>query len=573
MEEAAYLERLRALWAAHWPAGMARAPLYPLGEIPLSEMLRERARRHPDRPAVIFYGAALSYAALDRLSDRFAALLVAEGVRPGDRVAVFLPTCPQFHVAFFGILKARAVHVPVNPLFREQELLYELEDTGAEVIVAQDQLMPLLRSVRDRTPLRRVFVTSIAETLPEAPAIPIPDSIAAPRIPCPDAVDLLPAIASCDAPVPREVPDLDAIAALNYTGGTTGMPKGCIHTQRDMVHTAATYAARIPGGAAEAEREVHLNFFPLFWIAGENLGLVFPVFCGATLVELARWDPLGWMAAVERYRANDACLLVDNAVAVMDHPDAARFDLRSLRRVGCASFVKKLNLDYRRRWQALTGTVMAEVAWGMTETHTHDTFTTGLQQEDFDLHQQPIFVGLPTPGTEFAIRDFDTGALVPLGAEGEITVRTPSLFKGYWRRPEATAAAIREGWFHTGDIGLLDERGFLHFLGRRKEMLKVNGMSVFPAEIEAMLGRHPAVIGSAVIGRPDERRGQVPVAFLLLDPARRAAWPTAAAMAEWCRASMATYKVPEIRIVESLPMTATGKVKKEELARLLDTAS
>jgi acyl-CoA synthetase (AMP-forming)/AMP-acid ligase II len=275
------------------------------------------------------------------------------------------------------------------------------------------------------------------------------------------------------------------------------------------------------------------------------------------------------MAAVDRYKANDACLLVDNAVAVMDHPDAARFDLRSLRRVGCASFVKKLNLDYRRRWQALTGTVMAEVAWGMTETHTHDTFTAGLQGDDFDLKQQPIFVGLPAPGTEFAIRDFDTGALVPLGTEGEITVRSPSLFKGYWRRPEATAEAIRDGWFHTGDIGLLDESGFLHFLGRRKEMLKVNGMSVFPAEIEAMLGRHPAVIGSAVVGRADARRGQVPVAFLLLDPARRDTWPTEAAMAAWCRDAMAAYKLPEIRFVESLPMTATGKVKKEELAKLL----
>jgi long-chain acyl-CoA synthetase len=566
MTDAAYLDHLRTLWRRNWPAGIPREPLYPCGEIPLSEYLRERARRHPDKPAIIFYGTIMTYGELDRLSDRFAALLANEGVGKGDRVAVFLPTCLQFHVAFYGILKLGAVHVPVNPMFREHELLYELEDTGAEVIVAQDQLMPLVRQVLPRTKLRRVFATSVAETLPAEPTIPVPESVAQPRIACPDAVDLLPALATCTAPVPQDVPDLDATAALNYTGGTTGLPKGCIHTQRDMVYTAATVCAR-SGSIEAAEREVTLSFYQLFWIAGENTGLIVPVFCGATLIELSRWDPVGWMAAVDRYKVTAGSLLVDNAVTVMEHPRAGEFDLRSLQRTGVSSFVKKLNLDYRRRWHTLTGAVMAESAWGMTETHTHDTFTQGLQEDDFDLKQQPIFVGLPVPGTEFKICSFETGELLPLGQEGEIVVRSPSQLKGYWNKPEATAASIRDGWFHTGDIGVLDEQGFLHFLGRRKEMLKVTGMSVFPAEIEAMLGRHPAIIGSGVVGRPDEKRGQVPVAFVLLDPERRTGL-TEADLAEWCRANMATYKVPEIRFVDSLPMTATGKVKKEELAKL-----
>jgi acyl-CoA synthetase (AMP-forming)/AMP-acid ligase II len=209
---------------------------------------------------------------------------------------------------------------------------------------------------------------------------------------------------------------------------------------------------------------------------------------------------------------------------------------------------------------------MIEAAWGMTETHTCDTFTTGQQADDFDLKSQPIFVGLPVPGTEFKITSFETDELLPLGAEGEIVVRSPSLLKSYWNKPEATAASLRDGWFHTGDIGLLDDAGFLHFLGRRKEMLKVNGMSVFPAEIEALLGQHPAVAGSGVIGRADEARGQAPVAFVL---AKEGAGLTEAALAAWCRQNMATYKVPAIHIVDQLPMTATGKVKKEELARLL----
>ena len=175
-------------------------------------------------------------------------------------------------------------------------------------------------------------------------------------------------------------------------------------------------------------------------------------------------------------------------------------------------------------------------------------------------------MGLPVPGTEFKICSFETSEILPLGTEGEIVVRSPSQLKGYWNKPEATAQSIRDGWFHTGDIGLLDVDGFLHFLGRRKEMLKVNGMSVFPAEIEALLGQHPAVVGSGVIGAPDERRGEMPVAFVLTDPG---AALTAEALAAWCRENMATYKVPAIRLVDQLPMTATGKVKKEELRGLL----
>ncbi len=562
-DDDSYLAHLRALRDRNWPTGIPREPHYPFGEVPITEYLRRWADIQPDRAAIVFYGAETSWAELNRQSDRFAALLVESGARPGDRVAVYLQSCPQYHAAFFGILKAGCVHVPVNPMFREHELLYELNDTGAELILAQDQLMDLVRAVLPRSALRRVFVTSVAEALPSEPTIPILDSIAQKRIACPDAVDLLPALAAVTGPVPNIVVDLDAVAALNYTGGTTGMPKGCVHTQRDMIYTAATTCAC---ASQTTRHDVVLNIFPVFWIAGEDMGILFPVFAGCTLVELARWDAKGWMAAVDHYRVTEAVLLVDNAVAVMDHPDLGDYDLTSLRRTGVASFVKKLNRDYRARWHALTGTTMAEVAWGMTETHTCDTFTTGMQDNERDL-RDPIFVGLPVPGTEFVIRDFETGALLPLGQEGEMVVRSPSMLKSYWNKPEASAEALRNGWFHTGDIGMIDTDGYLHFLGRRKEMLKVTGMSVFPAEIEALLGQHPAVVGSAVLGRPDERRGQVPVAFVLIDPAM-ADTMTEAELTAWCRGNMATYKVPEIRFAESLPMTATGKVKKEELAKL-----
>jgi fatty-acyl-CoA synthase len=286
-----------------------------------------------------------------------------------------------------------------------------------------------------------------------------------------------------------------------------------------------------------------------------------PPMNGEPLVLLTRWDPLGVLQAIERYRVTTTALIVDGAVELMNRPDFGDYDLSSLDRVRVVSFVKKLDTDIRKRWFDLTGTVLAEAAWGMTETHTSNTFTTAMQDDDFDLKQQPVFVGLPVPQTEFVIRDFDTGAIVPLGEEGEITVRTPAMLKGYWRREAATKEAIRDGFLHTGDIGVLDEMGYLHYLGRRKEMLKVRGMSVFPAEVEAVLGKHPGVQGSGVVGRADAHAGQIPVAFVQpADPAL-----TAEALTLWLSEKLSKYKIPEIRLVEALPMTATGKVRKAEL--------
>lgn len=565
VDESAYLAAHRKLVEARWPADLPREPIYPFGEIPLTDYLRRWAETAPDRVAVDFYGHAISYAALDAQADRFAALLQQAGAAPGTRVALFMGNCPQFIVCFLGILRAGCVHVPVNPMFREHELDYELNDAQTEFIVAQDVLVPLVETVRPKTSLKKLWSTGMADLIPAEPAWPVPASIVSDRAAAGGAEDLAEAMAKAPAtPAPVEV-DLDALCKLNYTGGTTGMPKGCVHTQRDMIYTAATVQAcgnRLQPG------EVMLNFYPLFWMAGEDVGLIFPIFSGATCVLLGRWDPVSFMAAVQARKVTAVKLLVDNAVELMDHPRVGEFDLSSIEKTQVSSFVKKLNGEFRARWKALTGSVMAEAAWGMTETQTCDTFTTGFQTDDYDLSLQPIFVGLPMPGTEFKICDFETGVPVPFGEEGEICIRSPSILKEYWMKPEATAVSIKGGFLHTGDIGVIDELGFLHFLGRRKEMLKVRGMSVFPAEIEAMLGRHPAILGSGVIGREDADRGQVPVAFVVLDR-EKAQGLDGPAIEAWCGEAMATYKRPEVRLVDSLPMTATGKVKKDELAKLL----
>ena len=563
-DEESYLAHVRVLQSELWPSGVPREPVFPLGRKPLTEYLRDWAGRQPDKPAVLFYGRATTYGELDRLSDRFAAMLARLGARKGDRVAVFLPNCPQFYICFFGILKAGCVHVPVNPMFTRPELTYELNDTGARIVVAHDQLAHLVGEVRAECGVEHVIVTSFLDALPDEPEGPLPAALTTPRVAVPNSIDMMGALTQENGAPPVVDVSLDDIAALNYTGGTTGMPKGCVHTQFDMLFTGAVMGSI---SMSVTREDVIINFWPIFWMAGEDVGIILPIVTGATCVLLARWDPAAFMFAVERNRATISNMVVDNAVEIMNHPDAGKYDLSSLREVMVASFVKKLNPAFREGWRKLTGTVLREAAWGMTETHSYDAFNRGWQDDDRDLKQRQIFCGLPVPQTDFKIMEFDSNKIMPLGVEGELCVRTPSLLKGYWNMPDAAGEGLVDGWLRTGDIGMISEIGTIHFLGRRKEMLKVKGMSVFPSEIESVLGQHAAVTGSGVIGRVDGARGQVPVAFVTVLPERRAEM-TEAALEAFCRERLAVYKIPEIRIVESLPMTATGKVKKEELAKL-----
>lgn len=567
MIESAYLEHLETLWSKSWPAGKSRTPQYPLGEQPLFEYLRHWARKVPHKPAIEFYGYRLTFSELDDLSDRFAALLHDLGVVAGDRVAVFMPNCPQFNIAYWGIMKAGAVHVPVSPLSKDLELRHELGDARPKAVLCFDALLPLTRPVCDDLGIEHVLITSYAELKPASPTIPLPDFFDLPKTRATEReIDFFEALGKVSVRKDISAPQLDDIAALNYTGGTTGLPKGCIHTHRNILYTMASYYPTVFGSQDETQDTVQLSFLPQFWIAGENTGVLMPVFSGNTLVLMARWDAHAFMKGVQHYGVNQSFMLVDNIDDVLNQPDLERFNLTSIDVTPCVSFIKKLNPDYRRRWREQTGSILFEAAFGMTETHTCDTFTRGFQDDDFDLSFDPSFVGLPVPGTEIKIADFKTGELKPLGEEGEINLRTPSLLKGYWDKPDLNNDLFDNGWFKTGDLGLITEDGFLRYLGRRKEMLKVNGMSVFPTELESLIGRHPDIAACGVVGRKDQKKGQVPVAFIILKPDSA---ETSESLRSWCFEVMSVYKVPEIRLMDSLPMTATGKIIKTELEQML----
>ncbi|WP_341257559.1 AMP-binding protein [Gordonia malaquae] len=536
----AALAEITAVQIANWPEEVGREIVYPAGRATMVDHLRHWAVTRPASVAISFYGHDITYAEYNDASDRFAGWLSSVGVEPGDRVGVHLANCPQFLIAMLGILKAGAVHVPVNPMFKAFELRHELVDADVTVLLTSPDQLDLLDGIRTDTSLRVVATTAIDDLLRPDPGRDWVDVMAAPRAPIRPA-------------------DPDALAALNYTGGTTGMPKGCEHTQRHMAYTAAT--ATLASGQQIGEPDsVPLNFLPVFWIAGEDFGILKSLINGQRVVLLTRWDAAVVVDAIRDNRVTDLVATVDNYLEILELADLDPAALASLTSTLAVSFVTRLSPDIRARWRTEVGTVLREASYGMTETHTADTFTLGFQHDDRDLRADPVFCGLPVPGTDILVVD-DRGIPVEVGGTGQIIVRSPSIMTRYLDNPEATASSIVDGWLQTGDLGRFDEWGALHYLARTKEMIKINGMSVFPSEVETLMRLHDGIAAVSVVPRPDAAKGQVPVAFVVTVDGG----PDRTELEAWARENLATYKVPEIVIVDALPMTATGKIRKGDL--------
>ncbi|NEX62419.1 AMP-binding protein [Noviherbaspirillum galbum] len=527
---------------------------YRHGEQPLHEYLRHHARIRPEKAAYLWYGKEISYGELDRLSDRFAVKLAALGVKKGDRVLVFLNNCPQYAIAHFGIQKLGAIISPCSPLFKKHELEYQAADLGAEVIVAADQLYPVIEQVLPSTRLKHVFLTHYGDMLPPEPAISVPPEMSTPKLAVAGTMDFLESLEQPGEAVPQPALQMEDVALMTYTSGTTGMPKGAMLTYRNALFKTACTAF-----ASGAEHDhVMLAVAPLYHIAGMLMGLNVTVYSGATTVLLHRFDPLAVLQAIDRYKVVNWYSIAPMNVAVMQAPQAGDYDLRSLRINPCTSFGITLTEELAERWRAFAGGCQTyEAAYGLSETHTCDTYT---PPDAIRWGTQ----GRLLPGVECRIVDPQTGNDLPVGTLGEIAMRSPGNFKGYWNKPEATAATLRDGWVFTGDMGKLDADGNLTFTGRLKEMIKVSGYSVFPEEVETILIKHPAVKQAAVIGIPDPAKGEVVKAFVVLHPGAPASTPED--IIAWSREQMASYKAPrEVIFRSELPATGTGKM----LRRLL----
>jgi long-chain acyl-CoA synthetase len=367
-----------------------------------------------------------------------------------------------------------------------------------------------------------------------------------------DCEDFLEVARSGAKPAPVEV-DLDDLALMTYTSGSTGLPKGAMLTHGNT-HYKISSVAKLH---AISTADVILAVAPLYHIAGMNNGVYAPICSGAAAVLMYRFEPVAVALALERYRVTWWYSIAPMNVALMQLPDVHERDWTALRRNPVTSFGIAYTEALANQWHAFTpNCVSAEAAYGLSETHTSDTAMPS-DAIRWGTH------GKPLPGNEIRIVDPATGATLPPGEAGEITIRGPGNFKGYLNKPEATAATLRDGWVHTGDVGRFDADGYLTFLGRFKEMIKVSGYSVFPEEVEVILIKHPAVSQAAVLAKPDPEKGEVVCAFIVTKPG---ASLTAEALVAWSRENMAAYKVPrDVRFIDALPATGAGKVLRRML--------
>jgi long-chain acyl-CoA synthetase len=527
---------MEKIWMKHWPSDIPKEVVLSEGKKPVFEYLKIHAQRTPDKTAIIYYGREISYRELDESSDKFAQYLQQLGLEKGDRVGLFLGNSPQYAIAHFGILKMGGIVCPCSPLFKEMELKYEVNNAGMKCLVALDQFMPIVNHVREEMPtLLSIVSTSFQDYLPPSPTLTLHNSLKVPKQTDPHTDDFM---AIMQTPMKEELPeitiDLDQdIALFEYTGGTSGLPKGAM-----LSHFAHLYKPSAADTIMHIGKDSRvLTTMPFFNIAG-MLFLIGPVLRGATNIMLTQFDPLAVMQAIDTYRVTEWYSMVPMNLAIMKHPEASQYNFSSLKLNLTTSFVVALDEKIAKQWETFTGGCpLLEGAYGLSETHTLDTFCPRHKIKYGSM-------GIPSFDEEFKIVDFnDKTKELPIGEEGEIVLRNPGCMKGYWNNPEKTAETLIDGWVYTGDVGKFDEDGYLYWLGRYKEMIKVSGFSVFPEEVEALINQHPAVLENAVIPVPDSRKGEVIKSFIVLKPEFRDKITTDEII-RWAKNNLSSHKVP-----------------------------
>ena len=554
-------ESMSAAKAELWPVNVPHQLQYP--EIPLHQILSDSAQKYPDRTAVVFYGTEITYRKLDDLAWRFATFLNDLGLSKGDRVALFLPNCPQYIIAFYGTLRAGGVVVPCNPLYKERELAYQLHDSTPNVLVSLDMLYHVALGEDKRKPAAVVLTTSVRDYLPPLLSFFAPLK-GVKRHHYPDTKDLKQTLA---ATTPRKVdvainPEED-LAVLQYTGGTTGTPKGAMLTHRNLVVNTTQLDA---WSYTSAGTDSVLCVLPFFHIYGLTVALNFAVKSGATMLLFPRFEAKPVLKAINRYHPNYFPGVPAMYANLVNREDIKKYDLSSVRR--CLSGAAALPVEILRRFEKLTGATLVE-GYGLTEASP----VTHANPLDDKSKRKEGSIGFTLPDTEARIVDIESGKDLQVGEAGELLIRGPQVMKGYWNRTTETRLALRDGWLHTGDIAKVDSEGYFYIVERWKDMIDVSGFKAWPREIEEVLYEHPAVREVSVIGVPDPVKGEVVKAFVVLQPNRRSEIK-GTELQEFCRKKLASYKVPrEIEFVNELPKSLIGKVlrrvlRERELAKL-----
>jgi long-chain acyl-CoA synthetase len=548
---------MERIWLKSYPAGVP-ADIDPKKYRSLVQLFEQSIAKYRDRPAFHSMGKTITFGELDKLSRDFAAWLQGRGLAKGARVAIMMPNCLQYPIAMFGILRSGCTVVNVNPLYTPRELEHQLTDAGAEAIVILENFGHVLQQVRSRTPLKHVVVTSLGELLGLKGVIvnlvvrKVKKMV--PAYDLPRTVSFKEALKEGESK-PMTTPPLghDDIAFLQYTGGTTGVSKGAMLLHRNIIAALLQYEAWL-APVVGAERAVIITALPLYHIFSLTVNcLVMMVVGGENVLITNPRDIPGFVKELAKHKYSIITGVNTLYNALLNHPDFVKLDFSSLKlAVGGGMAVQKAVAE---RWKQVTGTPLIE-GYGLTETAPSAT------ANPVNATEYNGTIGVPMSSTEIVLRD-DGDRDVPLGQPGEICIRGPQVMAGYWQRPDETAKAIgKDGFFHSGDVGIMNEKGFITIVDRKKDMILVSGFNVYPNEIEQVVAMHPGVLEVAAIGVPDEHSGEVPKIFVV----KRDPQLTEHDLLEHCRKELTGYKRPKyVEFRSELPKTNVGKILRRAL--------
>ncbi|MCK1984146.1 long-chain fatty acid--CoA ligase [Peribacillus simplex] len=530
-------------WLSVYPDSISKEIKVP--EFPMQRILQNACQSYPNNTAITFYDRKISYQELFHASQAFASALQKKGVQKGDRVAIMLPNCPQYVIAYYGSLTTGAIITQINPMLVERELQHILQDSGAETIVVLDGLYPKVKSVQQHANLKNI----IAVSLQPSDADFQPDA----------SFDQF--MKTGDGKVnPVSIDPENDIAVLQYTGGTTGRSKGAMLTHSNIlanvVQSYEFFKHELKMGS-----ERTLSVIPLFHVFGMTSAMNLSVYIAGDSIMLPRFEIEEVLETIKREQPTTFPGVPTMYVALTNHPKAEEYGMGSIQ--VCNSGSAPMPVELLREFERKSGAKILE-GYGLTEasptTHCNPVFA----------KRKPGSVGIGIPSTEYKVMDLGDGTKeVATGEMGELVVKGPQVMKGYWNMPEETALTLRDGWLYTGDIAKVDEDGYLYIVDRKKDLIIASGYNIYPRDVEEVLYEHPAVQEAVVIGVPDAYRGESVKAVLVLKNNKTA---NDREIIDYCRANLSAYKVPHfVEFREELPKTNVGKILRralrEELSR------
>lgn len=548
------------VWLSQYPDEIAHNLTYE--EIPVQQLLTRAYEKYPNNVSVHFMGRDCTFKEIYESSLKFANYLRLLGIEKGDRVAVMLPNCPQSVIAYYGILYAGGIVVQTNPLYTERELQYQMEDSGAKVILALDILYPRITKVLKNTKIENVIITAIKDYLP------FPKNLIYPfiqkrqygfsvKVEHKGMNHLFKEIMKLAKPTPIDNEHFnfeEDIALLQYTGGTTGSPKGVMLTHKNLI--ANTKMCNAWMHKCKDGEEVFLGVLPFFHVYGMTTVLILAVMKCSKMVLIPKFDLNQMLKAIDKHKPTLFPGAPTMYIGILNHPNIKKYDLSSIK--ACLSGSAPLPIEVQEKFEEITGGKLVE-GYGLTETSpvTHANFIWGKRVKGS--------IGVPWPDTDATILRIGEGegeAVAP-GEIGEIAIKGPQVMKGYWNRPEETAMSFVDGWFLTGDLGYMDEEGYFYIVDRKKDMIIAGGFNIYPREVEEVLYEHDAIQECVVVGIPDPYRGETVKAFIVLKEGKTV---TSEELNEYARIHLASYKVPRsYEFRTELPKTAIGKILRRTL--------